>query len=77
MSREPRREMVGRQRPKLSTVRQWALLGVSRSSVYYRPRATSLNDLAIMNLIRQQYLATLFYDFITYILVPDDLMESY
>ena len=61
MSRERRREMAGRQHPALSTVRQCALLGISRSSVYYRPRATSLEDLAVMKLIDQQYLATPFY----------------
>ncbi len=61
MSRERRREMVDRQHPKLSTVRQCALIGISRSSVYYRPKATSLGDLAIMKLVDQQYLATPFY----------------
>ena len=64
MSRERRREMVDRQHPKLATVRQCTLLGISRSSVYYRPRATSLENLAIMKLIDQQYLqylATPFY----------------
>jgi len=61
MSRERRREMTNRQHPALSTVRQCALLGISRSSVYYRPRATSLEDLAVMKLIDQQYLATPFY----------------
>ncbi len=61
MSRERRREMTNRQHPALSTVRQCALLGISRSSVYYRPRATSLEDLAVMKLMDQQYLATPFY----------------
>ena len=42
MSRVRRREMVDRQHPKLSTVRQCALLGISRSSMYYRLRTTSL-----------------------------------
>ena len=61
MSRERRREMVDRQHPQLSTVRQCALVGISRSSVYYRPRATSLQDLGVMKLIDQQYLARPFY----------------
>ena len=61
MSRGRRREIADRQHPALSTVRQCALLGISRSSVYYRPRATSLEDLAVMKLIDQQYLATPFY----------------
>ena len=61
MSRERRREMVDRQHPALSTVRQCGLLGISRSSVYYRPRAPSREDLALMKQIDQQYLATPFY----------------
>ena len=61
MSRERRREMVDRQHPALSTVRQCALIGISRSSVYYRPRVSSQKDLEAMKLIDQQYLATPFY----------------
>ena len=61
MSRERRREMVDRQHPVLSTVRQCALIGISRSSVYYRPRGTSSKNLAMMKLIDQQYLTTPFY----------------
>lgn len=61
MSRERRRNMVDRQHAKLSTVRQCTLLGISRSSVYYRSRATSLEDLPVMNLIDWQYWNTPFY----------------
>ena len=61
MSRERRRQMVDREHPALSTVRQCALLSISRSSVYYRPRGTSSRDLATMKLIDQQYLSTPFY----------------
>ena len=61
MSRERRHKMVDRQHPKLPTVRQCALVGISRSSLYYRPRGTSPEDLAIMKLIDQQYLTTPFY----------------
>ena len=61
MSRERRREMVDREHPALSTVRQCALIGISRSSVYYRPRGHSQKDLAVMKLIDRQYLATPFY----------------
>ena len=61
MSRESRREMVDRQHPALSTVRQCALMGISRSSVYYRPRESSQMDLALMKQIDHQYLATPFY----------------
>ena len=52
-----RREMVDREHPALSTLRQCALMGISRSSVYYRPRAPSQKDLALMKQIDQQYLA--------------------
>ena len=55
MSRERRREMVDRQHPELATVRQCALMGISRSSLYYRPRGSSPEDLAIMKLLDQQY----------------------
>ena len=61
MSRERRREMVDREHLVLSTLRQCALMGISRSSVYYRPRAPSQKDLALMKQIDQQYLATPFY----------------
>ena len=37
MSRERRREMVDREHPALSTLRQCALMGISRSSVYSGP----------------------------------------
>ena len=61
MSRERRREMVDREHPVLSTVRQCALLDISRSSLYYRCKGTSPEDLAVMKAIDQQYLATPFY----------------
>ena len=61
MSRERRRQMVDRRHPNLSTVRQCTLLGISRSSLYYRPREISPEDLAIMKLMDQQYLLTPFY----------------
>jgi len=61
MSRERRREMVTRKHPDLSTVRQCALLGISRSCLYYRPRVPSQGDLAVMKEMDQQYLATPFY----------------
>ena len=61
MSRERRREMVDRKHPALSTVRQCALLDMSRSCLYYRPRGTSSQDLDLMKEIDRQYLATPFY----------------
>ena len=61
MSRARRREMVDQEHPSLSLVRQCALLGISRSSLYCRPRAASAEDLSLMGEIDRQYLETPFY----------------
>ena len=61
MSPTQRREMVDRRHPSLSLVRQCALLGVSRSSIYYSPRAAPDEDLFLMGQIDRQYLETHFY----------------
>ena len=61
MSRAKGREMVDRRRRQLSLVRQCALLGISRSSLYYRPKGTSGEDLSLMGRIDRQYLSTPFY----------------
>ena len=61
MSPVRRRQMVDREHPSLSLVRQCALLGVSRSSLYYRPRAASAGDLSLMGEIDRQYLETPFF----------------
>jgi len=61
MSRQRKREMVNRQHPALPMGRQSALLGISRSSMYDRPRGTSPANLAVMKAIDQQYLVTPFY----------------
>ena len=53
--------MVDRQHPALSVVRQCGLLGISRSSVYYRPVEVSQADLELMRMLDRQYLATPFY----------------
>ena len=45
----------------MSLVRQCALPGVSRSSIYYRPRAASAEDLSLMGAIVRQYLERPFY----------------
>ena len=45
MSPAQRRQMVDREHSSLSIVRQCALLAVSRSSLYYLPRAASAEDL--------------------------------
>ena len=46
MSLAQRRGMVGREHLLLSIARQCALLGVARSSLYYRPREASCENLA-------------------------------
>jgi len=51
MSRDQRRAMIHRAHPKLSMVRQCALLGISRSSLYCQPTATSAQDLELMALM--------------------------
>ena len=61
MSPAKRRQMVDREHSSLSLVRQCALLGISRSSVYYRSRAASQEDLSLMGEIDRQYLETPFF----------------
>ena len=53
--------MVDRQHPSLSAVRQCALLGASRSSLYYRPVGDSQEDLELKKLIDNGYLERPFY----------------
>ena len=53
--------MMDREHPSLFLVRQCALLGVSRSSLYYRPRAALAEDLSLMGESDRQYLETPFY----------------
>ena len=61
MTPAQRRELTDRQHRSLSIVRQCALLGVSRSSLYYRPKETSRQDLSLMREMDRQYLETPFY----------------
>ena len=61
MSPGRRREMVDREHSKLPIVRQCVLLGVSRSSLYYRPKGASEADLSLMGEMDRQYLETPFY----------------
>ena len=61
MSREGRLGMIDREHPRLSLVRQCALLGLNRSSLYYRPTGVDEYDLELMVLIDRQYLETPFY----------------
>ena len=61
MSPAQRRELAGRQLRSLSIARQCQLMGVSRSSLYYRPKETSRQDLSLMRELDRQYLETPFY----------------
>jgi putative transposase len=61
MSREGRLGVIDREHPRLSLVRQCALLGLNRSSLYYRPKGLDEYDLELMALIDRQYLKTPFY----------------
>ena len=53
--------MIDRGRPKPSVSRQCKLVGVSRSSLYYRPVGPDQEDLDIMTKMDHQYLKTPFY----------------
>ena len=55
------RQMVDREHLKLPVVRQCTLLGVSRSSIYYRPKGASEDDLFLMGEMDRQYLETPYY----------------
>ena len=61
MSLAQRRGMVDREHLLLSIARQCALLGVARSSLYYRPREASDENLALMQAMDRHYLETPFY----------------
>jgi putative transposase len=63
MSRAQRLDMVDRQHPKLSLVRQCSLprFHRGRSSLYYRPAEAGAEDLELMALMDRQYLKTPFY----------------
>ena len=61
MSLAQRRGMVDREHSSLSIAGQCALLGVARSSLYYRPREASGENPALMQAMDRQYLETPFY----------------
>ena len=52
--------MIGRDGP-LSVSRQCALVGVSRSSLYYRPKGESAENLALMRRMDELHMAYPFY----------------
>ena len=51
MSRARRRQMIDREHPNLSVVRQCSLLGISRSSVYSRSHEADEYELELMSLL--------------------------
>ncbi len=53
--------MIDRDRPKLSVSRQCKLVGMSRSSLYYKPVGSDQEDLNTMAKMDGQYLQTPFY----------------
>ena len=61
MSRSRRKSLVDRNNEKLSITKQAKLLGLSRSSLYYRPRGESSENLELMRLIDEQFLDTPYY----------------
>ena len=52
---------MDREHPSLPIVQQCALLGVNRSSLYYRANEASEADLSLMDEMDRQYLETSFY----------------
>jgi len=61
MSRPARLAMIDRADETVSLVRQCRLLGISRSSLYYRPKGPDASTLDLMRRIDEQYLKTPFY----------------
>jgi putative transposase len=58
---ESKRALIDPDQANLSVVRQCELLGLARSSRYYRPRQVTGLDLELMRIIDEQYTLTPFY----------------
>lgn len=58
MSTKEKKQIIEPERSKLSISRQCQLLGLNRSSFYYKPQPIKLEDLELMRLIDEQYLKT-------------------
>jgi putative transposase len=58
---DAKRRLLEPAHPQISLARQCALLGVSRSSFYYRPRGEGAENLHLMRLLDEQYTRTPFY----------------
>src|SRR5919201_722066 len=61
LSPEAKRGFIEPAHPQLSVARQCALLGLSRSSFYYRSQGESAENLHLMRLLDEQYTRTPFY----------------
>ncbi len=61
LSVDRRRAMIAPEHAQLSVTRQCELVGISRSSWYYRPRGESDRNLRLMREIDEQYLKTPWY----------------
>ncbi len=61
ISVEDKRSLVEPGHPQLSLRRQCALLGLTRSSLYYQPVDDSPETVQLMRLLDEQYTATPFY----------------
>lgn len=53
--------MIRKDHPHLSVSRRCRLLGFSRSGLYYKPKEMTMENLALMRLLDEQYLRTPFY----------------
>jgi putative transposase len=61
LSPDAKRQLIEPDHPRISIARQCALLGLSRSSVYYERRGESAENLHLMRLLDEQYTRTPFY----------------
>jgi len=53
--------MIDKQHPHFSVVRQCKLLGLHRSGLYYKPVAENDENLAILQVLDEQYLGNPFF----------------
>jgi putative transposase len=58
---QQRRQLIGQKKCKLSLSKQCELLGVGRSSWYYRPRGESIDNLLLMRALDKLYTRWPFY----------------
>jgi putative transposase len=56
-----KRQLIEPGHPRISVRRQCALLGLSRTGLYYKPRRVSADNLRLMRLLDEQYTRTPYY----------------